>query len=118
MTQVEASVTGKWKRYPAYKDSGVEWLGEIPEHWEIWKITHAFGLIGSGTTPLTSHEEYYDGNIPWVNTAELRDGIVADTSKKLTDKALLDFPTLRVYPPGTLLVALYGATIGQVVILQ
>ena len=82
MTQTEltpsASLTGKWKPYTAYKDSGVEWLGEIPVHWEIWKVAHAFGLIGSGTTPLTSREEYYDGDIPWVNTAELRDNLISN----------------------------------------
>lgn len=115
--QTTASSTGKWQPYPAYKDSSVEWLGEIPEHWEVWKIAHAFKQIGSGTTPLTSNEEYYDGDISWVNTSELRDGLVIDTSKKLTKKALLDLPTLRLYPVGTLLVALYGATIGKVGIL-
>jgi type I restriction enzyme, S subunit len=105
MTQTElnstASLMGKWKRYSAYKDSGVEWLGVIPEHWELWKVTHAFGLIGSGTTPLTSHEEYYDGDIPWVNTSELRDNLINNTSKKLTERALVDIPTLHVYPIGT-----------------
>ncbi len=111
------SITGKWKSYPAYKDSGVEWLGEIPEHWETWKIAHAFKQIGSGTTPLTSHTEYYDGDISWVNTSELRDGFIIDTSKKLTDRALFDLPALHIYPAGTLLIALYGATIGKVGIL-
>ena len=100
MTQTEVtpttSLTGKWKPYPVYKDSGVEWLGEIPAHWELWKVAHAFGLIGSGTTPLTSREEYYDGDIPWVNTAELRDNLIGNTSKKLTKKALEDLPTLRI----------------------
>ena len=42
MTQTEltptASLTGKWKPYPAYKDSGVEWLGEIPAHWEVKRL--------------------------------------------------------------------------------
>ena len=42
MTQTEltptASLTGKWKPYPAYKDSGVEWLGEIPMHWEVKRL--------------------------------------------------------------------------------
>ncbi|MGI9061707.1 MAG: restriction endonuclease subunit S [Ktedonobacteraceae bacterium] len=116
--QEATSFTSKWKTYPAYKDSGVEWLGEIPEHWEIWKIAHAFKQIGSGTTPLTSHEDYYEGDIPWVNTSELRDGPIFDTAKKLTKRALLDLTPLRIYPPGTLLVALYGATIGKVGILE
>ncbi len=122
MTQTEleltAAHTGKWKRYPAYKDSGIEWLREIPAHWELWKISHAFKVVGSGTTPLTSHEEYYEGDISWVNTAELRDNLITNTSKKLTSKALVDYPTLRVYHRGTLLVALYGATIGRIGILD
>ena len=37
-SQVTASSIGKWKPYPAYKDSGVEWLGEIPEHWEVMRL--------------------------------------------------------------------------------
>ena len=116
---IAAPAAARWRVYPAYKPSGVDWLGEIPAHWEVWKVTHAFKIIGSGTTPPTSQqEEYYNGDIPWVNTGELRDGIVSDTAKKLTDKALADFPTLRTYPAGTLLVALYGATIGKVGILQ
>src|SRR5216683_1751510 len=35
---ITTSLTGKWKRYPAYKDSGVEWLGEIPKHWEVKRL--------------------------------------------------------------------------------
>ena len=40
----------RWKRYPAYKDSGVEWLGEIPEHWEVKKIKR-FCLVKRGASP-------------------------------------------------------------------
>ena len=40
-------------RYPKYEGNGVEWLGDVPEHWEKWKLAHAFALIGSGTTPKT-----------------------------------------------------------------
>ena len=41
----------KYNQYQKMKDSGIEWIGEIPEHWEVRKIKHAFGKIGSGTTP-------------------------------------------------------------------
>jgi restriction endonuclease S subunit len=106
--------------YPAYRDSGLPWLGEVPEHWHIWKLAHAFKNIGSGTTPPTSqYDEYYsDDGILWVNTSELRDGYIYSTTKKVTPKAIDDFSVLRVYPSGTLLVALYGATIGKVGILK
>ena len=52
------------------KDSGIEWIGEIPEHWEILKVSWIFNIIGSGTTPFTSNIDYYDGDIPWVNTGD------------------------------------------------
>ncbi|EFA68245.1 restriction endonuclease subunit S [Cylindrospermopsis raciborskii] len=113
----ESEIVKGWKRYPAYKDSGVEWLGKIPEHWEVRKVSHAFQKIGSGTTPSTNHYDYYEGNIPWVNTSELREKVITDTSAKLTNKALLDHSVLNLYPPGTLLIAMYGATIGRLGIL-
>ncbi len=109
---------GRWQAYPRYKDSGVAWLGEIPEHWETWKLAHAFTSIGSGTTPPSTNGEYYEGDIPWVNTTELKDSLVLNTYNKITEKALSEITTLRLYQPGTLLVALYGATIGKVGILK
>ncbi|GCA79425.1 type-1 restriction enzyme EcoKI specificity protein [Microcystis aeruginosa NIES-2521] len=110
-------MTKKWQPYPTYKDSGVEWLGAIPEHWENWKISHAFQKIGSGTTPSTNRYDYYDGDVPWINTSELRENIITDTSVKITNKALLDNSVLNLYSPGTLLIAMYGATIGRLGIL-
>ena len=41
------------KKYDAYKDSGVKWIGEIPNHWEAIKISRVHPIIGSGTTPLS-----------------------------------------------------------------
>ena len=52
--------------YPAYKDSGVEWLGEIPAHWDVvrmWRISRAM----SGGTPAREDRAYWDGGIPWVS---------------------------------------------------
>lgn len=107
----------RWKPYPAYKDSGVEWLGEVPEHWDIWKIGHGFRRIGSGTTPATNDMSFYEGDIPWVTTSELRENIITDTVSKLTERALKEHSALSLYSPGTLLVAMYGATIGRLGIL-
>ena len=106
-----------WKKYPTYRDSGVEWLGEVPSDWDVWKASHAFGEIGSGTTPASESPEYYEGDIPWVTTGELRETLITDAQNKLTRKALSDHPTLRMYQPGTVLIAMYGATIGRLGIL-
>ena len=103
--------------YSEYKPSGIEWLGEVPEHWVTWKATHGFRRIGSGTTPKSDDSEYYDGNIPWVTTSELRETVITNTTKKVTATAMHEYPMLRTYPKGTLLFAMYGATIGRLGIL-
>jgi len=107
-----------YKPYPAYRDSGVEWIGKVPEHWERRKTAHAFERIGSGTTPPTGQDKWYsNGDIPWITTGELRETVITETSKYVTTKALEEFSTLRVYPAGSLAIAMYGATIGRLGIL-
>lgn len=99
------------------RDSGVEWLGEIPAHWDIWKVTHGFGKIGSGTTPKSDNPLFYDGEIPWVTTSELRESVIFDTAQKVTGEAVAMHSALKVYPAGSLAIAMYGATIGRLGIL-
>lgn len=100
------------------KPSGVEWLGDIPENWELRKVTRIFERIGSGTTPNTSNKNYYNnGTIRWVNTGDLNDGYLVDCEKRITELAILENPTLRTYHQNSLIIALYGATIGKLGIL-
>ena len=100
------------------KDSGVEWIGQVPEHWEVKKITHIFPNIGSGTTPNSSDPSFYEGNINWLQTGDLTDGYIYKTSKTITHKALQTYSTLKIYPKNSLVIAMYGATIGKVGLLQ
>ena len=101
------------------KDSGIDWIGEVPEHWEIWKVSRLFKKIGSGTTPKAGTPAYYeDGTIPWVNTGDLNDGILDSCGTLITEKAFEDHSTLKIYCKGTLLIAMYGATIGKLSILN
>jgi type I restriction enzyme, S subunit len=99
------------------KDSGVAWLGKIPVHWDVWKVTHGFGKIGSGTTPKSDNPIFYDGTIPWVTTSELRESVIFDTAQKVTDEAVASHSALKIYPAGSLAIAMYGATIGRLGIL-
>lgn len=100
------------------KDSGVDWIGEIPEHWKVMKTSHIFHHIGSGTTPKSGREDYYsEDGIPFLQTGDLNDGFINETSKHITEKALRD-TNLKLYPKGSLVVAMYGATIGKLGILN
>lgn len=105
--------------YDSYKDSGIDWVGEIPSHWEVKKITHLFSKIGSGTTPTAGLAQYYEnGTINFLQTGDLNDNLIDNTSKKITEKALRDNSSLKIYPKGSLVIAMYGATVGKLGILD
>jgi type I restriction enzyme, S subunit len=107
------------EQYEKYKTSGIEWIGEIPSHWQVKKLSHGFKKIGSGTTPTSGNTEYYlDGEFNWLQTGDLTNAVINTTSKKITKKALADFSTLRFYKPNSLVIAMYGATIGKTGILN
>jgi type I restriction enzyme S subunit len=107
------------KKYDSYKDSGIDWIGDVPSHWESWKISHAFNRIGSGTTPESGNPIYHEnGTINWLNTGDLNDGVLDSCSKKITTKALEDYSSLKLFPTGSLVMAMYGATIGKTAILN
>lgn len=105
--------------YPEMVDSGVEWLGKVPVHWGAWKLSHAFRKIGSGTTPSTANEDYYaGGDTPWVNTGDLNDSELFDCEKRISRLALEQHSTLKLYDEGSVVIAMYGATIGKLSILR
>jgi len=101
------------------KDSGVLWIGQIPLIWEMRKVGRSFRYIGSGTTPDSSEQEYYEnGSIPWVITGDLNDDILRDSTKKITELAFNNFSALKMFPIGAILIAMYGATIGKTAIVD
>lgn len=111
---INETVTRGLDKTVAMKDSGVDWLGDVPENWEVSKLSQAFNQIGSGTTPKSGADIYYeDGTTNWINTGDLNDGILYSCKKKVTDKALKDY-SLTIYPAGSIIIAMYGATIGKV----
>ena len=99
------------------KDSGVAWLGEVPAQWGTWKVRHGFECVGSGTTPPSDEVQWYGGTTPWVTTGELRETVITESVKSVSREALSKFSALKVYPMGSLVVAMYGATIGRLGIL-
>lgn len=96
------------------KDSGVEWIGDIPENWDITKLGWAYPNMGSGTTPDSNNLQYYvEDGYNWLQTGDLTDGAITSTSKHLSQIAV-DEKRMRFYPIGSIVIAMYGATIGKV----
>ena len=106
------------KAYPEYKASGIDWLGDIPSHWKTIKSSYIFDNIGSGTTPTAGEDLYYEyGSINWLQTGDLNDGVINSTSKKITPFAV-ESRNLRFYDKGSVVIAMYGATIAKLGLLD
>lgn len=97
------------------KDSGIDWIGEIPVHWDVKRIKD-IAELGTGTTPKSTNEKYYDDGIhPWLITADVQNRLVESNDNFITDLALTETPNLKLYPTKTVLLAMYGGgTIGNV----
>lgn len=84
------------------KDSGIEWLGEIPAHWEIKKVKYSCVVFGGGT-PSKENREYWIGDIPWVSPKDMKADTISDTEEHITEEAVHNSAT-RIIPPGAVLV--------------
>ena len=80
--------------------------GIIPNEWSVQQIRD-LAFISSGSTPNRGNPAYWNGDIPWVTTGELEGGYIKSTNESITSQALSE-TSLRVYPAGTLLMAMYG----------
>ena len=89
---------------------------EIPDNW-CWARLGSIGDWKAGTTPSKSNTEYYkNGSIPWLLTGDLNDGLIQEIPNKITEKAMNE-TSMKLNPSGSILIAMYGATIGKLGIL-
>lgn len=84
--------------------------------WESDKLGNIFET-SSGGTPKRGNTSYYGGNIPWLKSGELNNGIVSSADEFITEEGLKN-SSAKVFPKGSLLIALYGATVGKLGILD
>lgn len=101
------------------KNSGVEWIGLIPKHWGTLSLQYLLSFSGSGTTPKGLDKLFCeDGNgINWLNTGDLTDSYIENIPQKLKSEVMPQYSALRLYPSGSLVIAMYGATAGKLGIL-
>jgi type I restriction enzyme S subunit len=99
------------------KDSGVEWLGDVPAHWSVGALRY-FAKLSTGATPDRTNEQFWNGGIPWVKTGEVNYSTIEATEETVSKEALKSC-SIKIAPPGTLLMALYGqgVTRGRVALL-
>ena len=88
---------------------------EVPDNW-VWMTLGEVGTWQSGGTPSRSNKTYYGGNIPWLKTGELNDGLISYIPESITEEAVAN-SSAKINPTGSVLIAMYGATIGKLGIL-
>lgn len=101
------------------KDSGVEWLGDIPAHWEVKRLKHVATRIQTGTTPPTSEGRYYEnGDLSWYGPASFGPDLPLGDPVKLINREAVVERTARLFDAGSVLIVTIGATIGRVAFLE
>jgi len=103
LEQVGRARPRRFRPYPEYKDSGVEWLGEIPAHWDtpkMWRISRS----ASGGTPSKDERAYWDGEIPWVSPKDMKRRIIDSSEDRVTERAVAETGIKLIRPPAVLIV--------------
>ena len=94
--------------------SGIDWIGNIPKGWKVNKINRLFKIIGSGTTPNSSDADAYSGTINWLQSGDINGGIITEAKNKITKDTLAKYSALSVYKAPFIIVAMYGASVGNI----
>jgi type I restriction enzyme S subunit len=89
-------------------------LGEVPRGWRVGKLRECCLRVENGGTPRRDEPEYWEpGTVPWLTSGEVRQSIVVETENFISEEGLAN-SSAKLWPSGTTVVALYGATAGQV----
>lgn len=94
-------------RYPKYKPSGVEWLGDVPDHWTAGRLRRFARRYSGGTPDKTNLAYWQDGEIPWLNSGAVNDRLISEPSTFITTEALAN-SSAKWVPAGALVMALAG----------
>lgn len=97
-------------KYESYKDSGVEWLGEIPSHWNVRRLKYLF-QFHTGGTPSSTDNRYYDGDYFWASIGDLKTKIITET-KTTINKSGIEKARILLTPKGSLLFS-FKLSVGQ-----
>lgn len=93
------------------KDSGIEWIGEIPEGWAKNKVIRLFDTIGSGTTPKNITSDFPVVN--WIQSGDITGSFMPACKNVISANLLSQYSALKVYPAPFIIIAMYGASVGN-----
>lgn len=93
------------------KDSGIEWIGEIPEGWSKNKVIRLFDIIGSGTTPKNITSDFPVVN--WIQSGDITGSFMPACKNVISATLLSQYSALKVYPAPFIIIAMYGASVGN-----
>lgn len=94
------TVTGGLNKNTPLKDSGIDWVDKIPAHWKVNKVRY-ISKLNSGATPSKDVSTYWEGDIPWVSSQEVKSDVLFDTSLHISEEAIKSCST-KLMPAGTL----------------
>lgn len=93
------------------KNSGIEWIGEIPEGWTKNKVIRLFDTIGSGTTPKNVTSDFPVVN--WIQSGDITGSFMPACKNVISANLLSQYSALKVYPAPFIIIAMYGASVGN-----
>ena len=93
------------------KQSGVEWIGDVPKHWEVTKLKFKYHFQ-TGATPNTGKKENFEGELKWANISDLNGSVVYDTTKHINKKAASKC-SMNISPKGSLMYS-FKLSVGSV----
>ena len=104
---ISHAVTQGLNPHAPMKPSGIEWLGDVPEHWKIIRLAYS-AVIENGTTPSRENQDYWlDGDIPWLSSGEVNQYRITEANEFITSIAL-DECSLRLLPKKTIVLGMIG----------
>ncbi len=95
------------------KESGISWIGQIPETWKINRIKH-FSKIQTGNTPSTAERRYFDGNVNWFTPGDFKGTFVIDNSARKLSQDAVNNNACRIFPANSIYLIGIGGTLGKI----
>ena len=99
--------------YPKMRDSGVEWLGMVPEHWEVRRLKYAVSFTGGGT-PSKANPSFWSGAIPWVSPKDMTRTRLNDAADHISDDAVAA-SAARIVASGAVLVVVRSGILRRMI---